>query len=320
MGGSKPQPPTIIQAPPPQPISPQAVSETARSSLQAQLEFNPQLQAQAVQSQLQYAPQLAQSQYDIQARFGPLYRALYEQTFPTQTQALEALSRQTLQGLQAGTGLTPEQQALQTAERTRIQGLVNPQDRQNAQLLSSQASQRLQSPQGYTPEQQAAVEAIRQRQRDQVLQNIRESANLGGTLYGGRRELREDRALNELAQGYAAQDIDLINQNRARALAEAQQAQGMTQGGIGFTEGLTQQAQAQQAAQRAANLQNLIAASQVIFPQVQQPSVPNYNASAAPSGDALLAAMMQQAGNFGVVPGTPGSPGFLGSFLRPFGF
>ena len=103
--------------------------------------------------------------------------------------------------------------------------------------FSNQVTQQLQSPQGLTPEQSQAQQAIRQRAFDQSAQGIRESANLGGNLYGGRRELREDRARNELAQGFATQDI---------ALNDVRRQQGVS------------------------NLQTLL---QLTFPQVQQQSI-----------------------------------------------
>ena len=198
-GGSKPQPAQFIQAPPPQIIQappPQAnlgpsVQQNAADLYQAQLQYNPQLTAQAVGLQQQYGPQLAQNQVDIQGQlspqlaqqqfalqqqYGPLYRSLYEQIFPTQTQGLETLSQQ--------------------------------------------ANQRFASPQGYTPQQQTAVDAIRERQRFELSRTAREQANLGGNLYGGRSQERELRAQAELANQYAQQDIQNQFQNRGQALQE----------------------------------------------------------------------------------------------------
>src|SRR3990167_448295 len=119
MGGSKPQQPQFIQPPPPQitQAPPPNIQQNAADLYQAQLQYNPQLTAQAAQLQQQYcpqlaqsqtdiqrqqAPQLAQSQFDIQQQFGPLYRALYQQLFPTQVAGQEALASQSLQRLQSG--------------------------------------------------------------------------------------------------------------------------------------------------------------------------------------------------------------------------
>jgi len=151
----QPPPPTVTQLPQPN------VAENSR---------------QLYESQLQYNPLLAQSEYNLQAQYGPLYKALYEQNLPYQSQGLETLAQQ--------------------------------------------ATQRLTSPTGLTPEQQMAQDAIRQRAYEQSARGIRESANVGGTLYGGRREEREDRSRNELAQAFATQDIGLQQQNRQQTLQE----------------------------------------------------------------------------------------------------
>lgn len=231
-GGSKPQPAQVIQGPPPP-----SVSQTAQESLQAQLQYNPQLTAQALQLQQQYGPQFAQQQLDQNAQFAPQYRQQLLQLYP------------------------------------------------ELSTLQSQVGQRLQSPSGLSGEQQMAQDAIRQRAFQQSDRGIREAANVGGNLYGGRRELREDRARNELAQGFATQDIGLNQQNRSQAMQE------------------------------------LVTLLQLSNPQVQQPQVPQYGQSVVPGGDNLYNAMVnQQNAQTQFIPPTPGSPGFFGSFLRPFGF
>lgn len=219
-GGSSPQPAQVIPAP----AAPN-VADTARQSAEAQLQYNPQLTAQAVQLQGQYGPQLAQQQYDLQAQFAPLYRALIEQQFPQIT----TLAQQTQQGLSNPMGLNDQQQAAQDAVRGRA--------------LAAQ---------------------------DRL---IRESANVGGTLYGGRRQEREDQSRNELLQGFATEDINRQQQQRAQTMQE------------------------------------LLSLFQLAGFNVQQPSVPNYNTSAAPSGDNLYNALVQNQGNFGVIQGTPGDAG-----------
>lgn len=229
MGGSKSQPPQVIQAPPPP-----SVSQTAGESLSAQLQYNPQLTAQQVQLQGQYGPQLAQQQYDLQNQYGPMYKAMLQQLYP-----------------ELGT-------------------------------LQRQVGQEFSSPSGLSPEQQSAQNAIRQRAYQQSDQGIRESANLGGMLYGGNRQLREDRARNELSQGFATQDIALQQQNRARALQE------------------------------------LVTLLQLSNPNVQQPNVPQYGQSVVPGGDNLYNALVQNQGNFGVIPGVQGfGGGGSTSFLGP---
>jgi len=263
MGGSKPQQPQFIQPPPPQitQAPPPNIQQNAADLYQAQLQYNPQLTAQAAQLQQQYGPQLAQSQvdiqrqqaprlaqseYELQQQYGPLYRSLYEQLFPTQVQGQETLARQALQ--------------------------------------------RLQSPQGLTPEQLSAQDFIRNREQERFTRGIRTQANLGGNLYSGNRQLQEQEGLAELSRQYAQQDIGLQQQQRAQTLQE------------------------------------LIASSQVVFPQVQQPGAPQVGApqfgqGVVPGADALLAAIMQ-----GQIiqqpvyqPGNPGSPGAFQSFYRGVG-
>lgn len=155
---------------------------------------------------------------------------------------------------------------------------------QGQEVLAQQALQRLQSPQGLTPQQQAAQDTMRQRGQDRLLQGIRSQANLGGNLYSGNRERLEREGLAELETQNTLQDINL-----------AQQQRGQT-------------------------LQELIASSQVVFPQVQQPNVPNYGQGVTPNPDALLAAMLQ-----GQIvqqpiyqPGNPGTPGFFGSYVQGY--
>jgi len=139
-------------------------------------------------------------------------------------------------------------------------------------LLSNQVSQRLASPGSLTVEQQAAQDAIRGRAFEQSERGIRQSANVGGTLYGGQRELREDRARNELAQGFATQDIQLQQQQRQQAMSE------------------------------------LATLFQLAFPNVQQPGQIGLNTGVSDPTNALYNALVQNAGNFGIIPGTAGSP------------
>lgn len=156
---------------------------------------------------------------------------------------------------------------------------------QGQETLAQNALQQIQSPSGLTPQQQAAQDVIRDREQTRLLRGIRTQANLGGTLYSGNRELQEQEALAELANQYALSDIGLQQQQQAQAL------------------------------------QNLIASSQVVFPQVQQPNVPNYGQGVTPSADALLSAIMQ-----GQIiqqpvyqPGNPGSPGYFQSVFKGLG-
>jgi len=143
-------------------------------------------------------------------------------------------------------------------------------------------NQRLSSPTGYDAQQQSAIDAIRQRSRDALSQQVRERSNLGGTLYGGRSIQNEGRALGELEQGFTAQDI-----------------------------GYQQQ-------QQAANQQALVTLLQLTNPGVSQPNVPQFGQSVVPGGDTLYNALVQNQGNFGVIPGTPKGPSFLASLNQGY--
>ena len=214
-GGSKPQPAQVIPAP-----APPNVGQNAQELYAAQAQYNPQLLEQSIQSQISGAPRLAQSQYDIQRQFAPQYRSLIEQQFPQ----ISTLATQTQQGLASPTGLTPQQQAAQDQAR---QQATNQVSSRYTDVLGPQAISQYQNPIGLTPEQQAAQDAVRQRALELSERGIRTAANLGGTLFGGQSRLREDRARNELLQGFAAEDIDRQAQQRQAALQQLLTAQGL---------------------------------------------------------------------------------------------
>ena len=270
MGGSKPSAPTYITPPPPQviqqpatPLPGNTVAESSKQLFESQLQYNPQLAQQSLELQKQYGLPSAQNQVDVQTKLAPQM----------------AQSQYDLQAL-----LGPQYRQLYAD--------LFPNQVQGQDLLAQQSLQRLQSPQGLTPDQLSAQDAIRGRAREQMTRNVRSSANVGGTLYGGHRQAREDRALGELEQGFAAQDIGL------------------------------------QDARRAQTLQELIASSQVVFPQVQQPgvpqgSMPQFTQGVTSSPDALLSAVMAQSGNNIInpaqyQPGQPGTPSAFGSFVRGY--
>ena len=182
------------------------------------------------QVRLQYDPLLARQQASLQQELAPGQAQLQTDIFAQQSPLLKSLIMQLFPSL--GT-------------------------------LEGQVGQQLSSPTGLTPQQQAAQDAIRQRAYDASSRGIQQSANLGGTLFGGNRELREDRARNELAQGFATQDIQLQQQQRQQAMSE------------------------------------LATLLQLAFPQVQQPNVPGGNQLGL-SQDALFNALIANQGNFAV--------------------
>ncbi len=128
-------------------------------------------------AQIATNPQLAQSSYNIQAN--PEYGAL------PLTQLYESIRQQVF----------PQQYAVSN---------------QYAQNALGQ----LQSPTGITPEQQAAITARRGQATGDLQRALRERANLGGNLYGGRSIEEEGRQVANLQNQFAEEDID--REERAR--------------------------------------------------------------------------------------------------------
>ena len=75
------------------------------------------------------------------------------------------------------------------------------------QAFMPQLLQQLQQPEYMTPQEQAAQQATRGRQTERLQEAMRTRANLGGGLYGGRAAGQEERAVSELGQAYAGQDV-----------------------------------------------------------------------------------------------------------------
>lgn len=238
--GSKAPSTTIVQPPMPQvqerplqPIPAQTVQETSRQLAESQLEFNPRLAQQAFELQQRFLPQTAELQFGVQRNLVPQAAQLEFETAQKFTPLYRAIYEQAF----------PEQAA----------GL---------RTLAAQSQQRFESPEALTPQQQALQDAYRQRAREQIQRNVRQSAELGGTLFGGRRIEAESEALNRFEQGLLESDIARQVQARDQALRE------------------------------------LIASQQVIFPQIQQPGVPQGGVpgfqGVTPSADALLQAIIAQ--------------------------
>lgn len=110
MGGSKPQPAQVIQAPPPP-----SVADTAAQSASAQLQYNPQLVAQNLALQQQYGLPYAQSQFDVTQQLAPQYQQFLYGLHPE----LQAFQQQVGQRMQSPTGYSPQQQEALDAIRQR---------------------------------------------------------------------------------------------------------------------------------------------------------------------------------------------------------
>ena len=145
-------------------------------------------------------------------------------------------------------------------QQQQLQQQLYPQQSQIMEAGAGAALQRLQSPYFESPEETAAIQAIRGRQQEELTRGLRERANLGGGLYGGRAAGREEQALTELQQAFAAEDIN-------RRMQAGQMAQ-----------------------------QQAIPYMQIMYPQIgqQQPQISPYQyQSAVPSADTLYNAMFQ---------------------------
>ena len=151
---------------------------------------------QLAQTRLQYDPQIAAMEQSLQQQYYPqqaaLEASLYKQYAPQMAQSQEDLRRQ----------FSPLQSEL-------------------TDVFAQQAIQRLQDPYGETPEQSAATQAIRERAVEGQQRAMRERANLGGNLYGGRAANAEQEATSQMMQQFASQDIGRQQQGAQTALQYA---------------------------------------------------------------------------------------------------
>lgn len=187
-GGSDPQPAQVIQMPA-QPPAPSA-TETAENIYAARVKYD---------------PQLAQLSFDQQQRFLPQQTAL-------ETALLQQYSPQISQGLF-------DIQASQLRQGQGLQRELQPQATAITEAGAGRALEQLQNPYAYSTSEQSALDAMRQRTREQVTRNLREQANVGGNLYGGRSQALEARTMGELENAFTQEDM----QRRLQAGQIAQQ-------------------------------------------------------------------------------------------------
>ena len=236
---------TVVQPSAAPSVPAPSATESAADVYRARLQYDPQMAALEMQQQQQYMPQQA-----------ALYQALYNQYMPQMAQTQQQTQRQ----------LYPFQS--QIVE-------------QGAQTALS----RLQNPDYMTPEEQQALTTGRGQQISELQRAMRERANLGGGLYGGRAAGAEAKSTSDLLQSFEIQDY-------------------MRRMGAG------------QAAQQA-----LTPYMQILYPQVgtQQPQIsPFQYQSAVPSADTLYNAMFQ-AGRPQYAPFQAFAPQKGGVSLGPFG-
>lgn len=155
--------------------------ESAGDLYKARLEYDPQVAEMEQNLAQQYQPQQAQLQADLYGQYAP------------QLAGLQDALRQMYSPTQAGV----------------------------TEQVGQIAQQRLANPFGYTPQEQEAVTAGRGGLADQLREQLRTRANLGGGLYGGRAQAREEDALTELGQSFLREDIGLRQQGAQQALQYA---------------------------------------------------------------------------------------------------
>jgi hypothetical protein len=146
------------------------------------------------EAQLQYGKPMAQQEFDIQREYVPkqaaLYQSLYNQYYPE---------------------VARQQQATQQE--------LYPYQSQIVEQGAQQALSRLQNPDYMTPQEQQALDYQRGQQINEMQRAMRERANLGGGLYGGRAAGAEARSMQDLLGQFETQDYS----RRMQAGAAAQQ-------------------------------------------------------------------------------------------------
>ncbi len=191
--------------------------------------------SQIAEAKLKYDPLTAASDWAIQQQYAPQQAALYQSMY---NQFMPAMARQ--------------QQATQQE--------LYPYQSQIVEQGAQSALSRLQNPDYMTPQEQSALDYQRGQQITEMQRAMRERANLGGGLYGGRAAGAEARSMQDLLGQFETSDY----QRRMQAGQAAQQ-------------GLTPY-------------------MQILYPQVgaAQPQIGSYQyQSAVPSADSLYNAIYQ---------------------------
>ena len=81
--------------------------------------------------------------------------------------------------------------------------------------------QALQSPVGRTPQQIAAQQSIRDQMINELQKSVRERSNLGGALFSGGAQRQENRAVTDLTNQFAVEDISRDETSRLNAINAA---------------------------------------------------------------------------------------------------
>ena len=214
--------------------------------------------AQIAEAKLKYDPLTAASDWAIQQQYVPQQAALYQSMYNQYMPQMAKTQQQTQQELY-------------------------PYQSQIVEQGAQSALSRLQNPDYMTPQEQQALDTQRGQQVSAMQQAMRERANLGGGLYGGRAAGAEARSMQDLLGQFETSDY----QRRMSAGQAAQQA--------------------------------LTPYMQILYPQVgtQQPNTSAYQyQSAVPSADTLYNAIYgaSQPQYFQTKAGSGTSLGLLGQW------
>jgi hypothetical protein len=98
---------------------------------------------------------------------------------------------------------------------------VFPQEQAVRSQLAQNILANLQSPTGISPDQQTAIDARRGKAQTDLVTALRDRANLGGNLYGGRSALQEGQAVGDLQNQFAEEDISRQERSRLNAIQGA---------------------------------------------------------------------------------------------------
>lgn len=102
-----------------------------------------------------------------------------------------------------------------------IRQQVFPQESQVRNQLTQNILQSLISPNGASPDQQRSVDDIRAKSQNELVRSIRDRANLGGNLYGGRDQQFEAEQVGGLQNQFAQEDINRDMMNRQNSIQSA---------------------------------------------------------------------------------------------------
>jgi hypothetical protein len=191
--------------------------------------------AQIAEAKLKYDPQTAASDWAIQQQYVPQQAALYSSLY-------NQYANQTAKAQQA-----TQQELYPTQSKILESGAAD-------------ALARLQNPNYMSPQEQAAQDASRAKATSELQESMRNRANMGGTLFGGRSAQQENEGMGNLLNQFSQQDYS----NRMQAGQAAQQA--------------------------------LTPYMQILYPQIgnQNQNVNSYQySSAVPSADSIYNAMYQ---------------------------